>query len=64
MDNWDVFPKEALVVAMMAQRHGLARLERSEEDICRHASDIIARSRDLTRWMMDKGFIAEAPADR
>ena len=63
MDNWDVFPKEALAVAMMAQRQGLARLERTEEEIYRHATDIIGRSRDLTRWMMEKGFIPEAPAE-
>ena len=63
MDDWDVFPKEALAVAMMAQRQGLARLERSEDEIYRHATDIIGRSRDLTRWMMDKGFIPEAPAE-
>lgn len=61
MDDWDVFPKEALAVAMMAQRQGLARLERTEDEIYRHATDIIGRSRDLTRWMMDKGFIPEAP---
>ena len=61
MDNWDVFPKEALAVAMMAQQQGLARLERTEDEIYRHATDIIGRSRDLTRWMMEKGFIAEAP---
>jgi malate dehydrogenase (oxaloacetate-decarboxylating) len=63
MDDWDVFPKEALAVAMTAQRQGLARLERSEDEIYRHATEIIARSRDLTRWMMDKGFIPEAPAE-
>ncbi|MCA9869841.1 MAG: NADP-dependent malic enzyme [Caldilineae bacterium] len=63
MDDWDVFPKEALAVAMMAQRQGLARLERSEDEIYRHATDIIGRSRDLTRWMMDKGFIPEAPEE-
>ena len=64
MDDWDVFPKEALAVAMMAQRQGLAQLERSEDEIYRHATDIIARSRDLTQWMMQKGFIPEAPAEQ
>ncbi len=63
MDDWDVFPKEAVAVAMMAQHQGLARLERTEDEIYRHATDIIGRSRDLTRWMMEKGFIPEAPAE-
>ncbi len=64
MDDWDVFPKEALAVAMMAQRQGLARLERNADEIYRHATDIIGRSRDLTRWMMEKGFIPEAPVEQ
>jgi malate dehydrogenase (oxaloacetate-decarboxylating) len=61
MDDWTVFPREAVAVAMKAQEQGVARLSRSADDLYRHATDIIGRSRDLTRWMMEKGFIAEAP---
>ena len=48
----------------MTQRQGLARLERTEDEIYRHATDIIGRSRDLTHWMMEKGFIPEAPVEQ
>lgn len=61
MDDWEVFPREAVAVGMKAQEQGIARLERSAEELYRHAADIIARSRDLTQWMMKKGFIPEAP---
>lgn len=63
MDHWEVFPREAVAVAMMAQEQGLARLERSADELYRHATDIIGRSRDLTQWMMKKGFIPEAPEE-
>ncbi|MEA3336445.1 MAG: NADP-dependent malic enzyme [Chloroflexota bacterium] len=63
MDDWDVFPKEAVAVGVMAQEQGLARLTRSADELYSHARDIIARSRDLTNWMMKEGFIPEAPED-
>lgn len=61
MDQWDVFTREAVAVGMKAQEQGLARLTRSADELYRHANDIIGRSRELTRWMMEKGFIPEAP---
>jgi malate dehydrogenase (oxaloacetate-decarboxylating) len=62
MDDWAVFPREAVAVAMKAQEQGVARLSRSQDDLYRVATDMIGRSRELTRWMMQQGFIPEAPA--
>ena len=61
MDDWEVFPREAVAVGVKAQEQGLARLAISEGDLYRKASDIIAQSRDLTHWMMREGFIPEPP---
>lgn len=61
MDDWDVFPKEAVAVGMKAQEQGIARLSHTADELYRHASDIIGRSRELTKWMMERGFIPEAP---
>ena len=61
MDDWEVFPREAAAVGMKAQEQGVARLLRSYNDLYEHASGMIRRSRDLTRMMMDEGFIPEAP---
>jgi malate dehydrogenase (oxaloacetate-decarboxylating) len=63
MDDWEVFPREAAAVAVKAQEQGLARIETTYEQELENAKRIIKRSRDLTRMMMDKGFIAEAPTD-
>ena len=63
MDDWEVFPKEAAAVGMKAQEQGIARLEKSYDELLAHASEIIKRSRDLTRMMMKEGFIAEPSED-
>ena len=63
MDDWEIFPREAAAVAMKAQEQGVARLERSYDELYHNASNIIRRSRELTQMMMHKGFIEEAPED-
>jgi malate dehydrogenase (oxaloacetate-decarboxylating) len=63
MDDWDVFPREAAAVGIKAQEQGVARLQKSYEELYDHATAMIGRSRRLTRLMMDEGFIAEAPEE-
>jgi len=63
MDDWEVFPKEAAAVAMKAIEQGIARIECTYEEEFKRASTIIKRSRDMTKRMMEEGFIAEPPAD-
>ena len=63
MDDWEVFPREAAAVAMKAQEQGLARIQKSYDELYKDAMQIIKRSRDLTHSMMQDGFIAEAPED-
>ena len=61
MDDWEVFPREAAAVAIKAQEQGVARLVKSYEELYHHAHEIIRRSREQTRVMMEEGFIAKAP---
>ena len=63
MDDWEVFPKEAAAVAMKAIEQGLARIECTYEEEFQRAAKIIKRSRDMTKRMMEEGFIAEPPPD-
>jgi malate dehydrogenase (oxaloacetate-decarboxylating) len=63
MDDWEVFPKEAASVAMKAIEQGLARIETTYDEEFQRASHIIKRSRDMTKRMMEEGFIAEPPED-
>ncbi len=61
MVEWEVFAKEAVAVGMKAQEQGLARLTVAEDDLYRHAADMIHRSRRLTETMMETGLIAPEP---
>ncbi len=63
MDDWEVFPREAAAVGMKAQEQGVARMEKSYDELFEHAMEIIGRSRNMTKLMMEKGFIAEAPEE-
>lgn len=63
MDDWEVFPREAAAVAMKAIEQDLARIEVTYEEEFNRASTIIKRSRDMTKRMMEEGFIPEHPKD-
>jgi malate dehydrogenase (oxaloacetate-decarboxylating) len=58
MDDWDVFPREAAAVGVKAIEQGLARINLSYDQLYKQATDIISRSRKLTKAMMEQGFIA------
>ncbi|MEJ5223406.1 MAG: NADP-dependent malic enzyme [Anaerolineales bacterium] len=61
MDDWEVFPREAAAVAMKAIEQDLARIHTTYEAEFENAAAIIRRSREMTRVMMEDGFIAEPP---
>ena len=63
MDDWEVFSREAAAVGMKAQEQGVARVNPSYDELFEHATQIISRSRNLTKMMMDQGFIPNAPED-
>jgi malate dehydrogenase (oxaloacetate-decarboxylating) len=63
MDDWEVFPREAAAVGMKAQEQGVARLEKSYDELFERATSIIKRSRDLTEIMKREGFIKPPPRD-
>jgi malate dehydrogenase (oxaloacetate-decarboxylating) len=63
MEDWSVFPREAAAVGMKAQEQGVARLEKSYDELFEHATTIIGRSRNMTQHMMEEGFIAPAPKE-
>ncbi|OPY78069.1 MAG: NAD-dependent malic enzyme [Syntrophorhabdus sp. PtaU1.Bin153] len=59
MDEWEVFPREAVAVAKKAMEQGVARLTFSEEELFRMAETKIKRARDEVGLLMDKGIIAQ-----
>ncbi|MEX2684411.1 MAG: NADP-dependent malic enzyme [Candidatus Sigynarchaeota archaeon] len=57
MDEWDLFPREAVAVAMKAMEQGVARLKRTRQELLDHAASVIKRSRDMVAASMKSGFI-------
>ncbi|MAT99855.1 MAG: malate dehydrogenase [Anaerolineaceae bacterium] len=63
MEDWQVFAREAAAVGMKAQEQGVARLTKSYDELYQHALQMIGRSRNLTKTMMEEGFIAPVPEE-
>ena len=61
MDEWEVFPREAVAVGLKAIEQGIARVKRSRDELFERAEERIKRSRDITQNLMDEGFIAPPP---
>jgi malate dehydrogenase (oxaloacetate-decarboxylating) len=57
MDDWEVFPREAVAVGMKAIEQGVARRILTKEQLFEMAVERISRARGLTRMLMDTGFI-------
>jgi len=58
MDQWEVFPREAVAVAKKAMEQGVARLKLSEKELFNIAESKIRRARDEVGLLMEKGIIA------
>lgn len=59
MSETEVFPREAVAVALKAQEQGVAGLKLSRQEIFDRADFMIRRSRGLTAKMMDDGYIED-----
>lgn len=62
MDEWELFPREAVAVALKAQEQGVARLNLSRDELYRMAETKIRQSRDMVQVLMKEGIIPPAPA--
>ncbi|MBN2543502.1 NADP-dependent malic enzyme [bacterium] len=57
MDEWEVFPREAVAVGMKAIEQGIARLKLTPEELYEKSSKTIKRAREETIALMEKGLI-------
>jgi malate dehydrogenase (oxaloacetate-decarboxylating) len=61
MDDWEVFPREAVATAMKAQEQGLALLEKTPEELYAQAEATIRQARETVQVLMQEGLIPAAP---
>jgi len=64
MEDWEVFPREAAAVAMKAVEQGIARRPCTYAEELERASTIIRQAREMTRLLMDEGFIPPPPENQ
>ena len=63
MDEADVFPEEAADVAMQAIADGVARLDKTREQVLNEARTDIMEARALVQKLMDDGIIKQPPME-
>jgi malate dehydrogenase (oxaloacetate-decarboxylating) len=57
MDEWEVYPREAVAVGLKAIEQGVARIKLSRSELFQMAESKIKRARDETGMLMEQGFI-------
>ena len=63
MEEWEVFPREAVACALQSIKEGVARIKPSREELYQQAVKIITNSRESTKVLMKKGLIPSPPKD-
>jgi malate dehydrogenase (oxaloacetate-decarboxylating) len=63
MDEWEVFPREAVACALKSIEQGVARVKPSRQELYERASNIIKNARDSTELLMKHGLIKQPPSE-
>jgi malate dehydrogenase (oxaloacetate-decarboxylating) len=63
MDEWEVFPREAVAVALKAQEQGVARRKLSRDELYAMAEAKIHQAREMVQFLMEKEIIPPVPAE-
>lgn len=63
MNDWELFPREAVAVAMKAMEEGVARRKLSRQELYDRAESVIKRSRETTGLLMKHEIIKPSPID-
>jgi malate dehydrogenase (oxaloacetate-decarboxylating) len=61
MDEWEVFPREAVACALKSIEQGVARVKPSKQELYDRASAIIRNARESTELLMKHGLIKPPP---
>jgi malate dehydrogenase (oxaloacetate-decarboxylating) len=63
MDEWEVFPREAVACALKSIEQGVARVKLSRQELYERASAIIQNARQSTELLMKHGLIKQPPSE-
>jgi malate dehydrogenase (oxaloacetate-decarboxylating) len=63
MEEWEVFPREAIACALKSIEEGVARVKPSKQELWDRAVSIIRNAREATDALMKKGLIPQPPSE-
>ena len=63
MEEWEVFPREAVACSIKSIEQGLARIKPSRQELYERASTIISNARESTKLLMEAELIKRRPAE-
>ncbi len=63
MEEWEVFPREAVACALKSIDEGVARIKPSRKELYDKATAIIQNSRESLKVLMKKGLIKPMPSE-
>jgi malate dehydrogenase (oxaloacetate-decarboxylating) len=63
MDEWEVFPREAVACALKSIEQGVARVKPSRQELYQRASAIIQNARQSTHLLMKHDLIKQPPSE-
>jgi malate dehydrogenase (oxaloacetate-decarboxylating) len=63
MEEWEVFPREAVACALKSIEQGLARVKPSRQELYQRASAIIQNARQSTAVLMKHDLIKQPPSE-
>ncbi|MEM0320729.1 MAG: NADP-dependent malic enzyme [Candidatus Nezhaarchaeales archaeon] len=63
MEEWEVYPREAVACALEAMRQGVARVKLSREELWERAVTIIKQARESVELLMRTGIIKPPPPE-
>ncbi|MDH7493986.1 MAG: malate dehydrogenase, partial [Candidatus Saccharicenans sp.] len=59
MDQWEVFPREAVAVGRKAIEQGVARKDIPADELYKMAETTIRKAREEIQFLMKEGFITD-----
>jgi malate dehydrogenase (oxaloacetate-decarboxylating) len=63
MEEWEVFPREAVACALESIKEGVARVKLSKQELWDRAVSIIRNAMDSTALLMKNGLIPAPPSE-
>jgi malate dehydrogenase (oxaloacetate-decarboxylating) len=63
MEEWDVFPREAVACALKSIEQGVARIKPSRQELYERASALIKNAKESSDLLMKHGLIKKPPPE-